>query len=1206
MHLTNSNNHLYMHRKYNTTTRESNLKCLFFSFNHILIKLLMEVSITILLLFVCNRAVYAQSTDKARLLSLLNQTEFFITAENYDKAAEVCDQAIVLFKKLGANNDLNTISKLHIISHAYSEKKMFNEAAKTESILVEIFPVAIPENIVDYALYLNDLSLYLLEDNNIILAEKNVKKALSLIKNENDVNLAVIYVRAAEIYSKTIPQRIDLSIEYQKKAVDAFSKTYGKTNSTYLDELWYLANYYEKAEDFNNACNSYLEIIHIRADDDNEQNLEIFLPLLDRIIFCSRKINNTEIEKHYKEIAFAIKVQEQGYHKAKYSCVEFPTTKDSLDYLAISKELSSFREQISQSSTNNNRKQIQNNRNSYIAKQPDTYGKAYSLSIETVRNCLINNWQNAINFGIEALRIYDTLDIITDKYVWVLCCVAEAYHELDNPAKAYDYLLQAYELRDDYLSSDNIYYNGIPSDLALYCSQLGNYRDAIKYGHLAVIAKEPYIYSDNSYGYFNSLNNLATYYGAIGDDNTELEILLHLINRAEEIDPSSLDFPESPFLYNLATSYLANGDYDHAIETGLRVKEVREQYGEKSLISNIYLLLAKIYRRKGDLKEALNYAKHANSIQQEIGGDDNLSLSNTYDFLAMIYKDMRNSEEAERMECLAINLVYNNIINNFIDLSSDDRTSYWNKFSNLFNIWYPNYFYQGKTKDASELYNKCALFAKGILLNTDTELSKLIIESGDDNAFAKYQQLLHNRSILSKIASSDNLQIKVSKDSLRAETDKIERELLKECKVFGDYTMSMRTTWQDVQDALNPNDIAIEFISFPIIDKNDTILSKTVYAAIVLRKKDNAPHFIELFDESELNVIDKNNIYNEKLYNLIWGSLDNYLSGIDNVFFSPTGKLYNINIEVLPEIVGNNNEKKYYRLSSTRLLTNKNQVYQKINEKALVYGGIKYDTSVEELIADSKKYKYDKTDYRGNIDSLDLRYGWKYLPGTLVEVNTIESTLKKVAIPIQIYTDSLGTEAAFKSHNGESSKIIHIATHGFYYAESDSTKIKKANLDYWGNQIDIHSRSYIEDYSLTRSGLLLAGCNNTLNGTKMPNDIDDGILFAKEISDMNLKNIELITLSSCDSGLGDIKGDGVFGLQRAFKKAGAQSILMSLWKVDDNATCLLMSQFYENYLIKKLSKTESLKEAQKYVRTFEDGIFEDPKYWAAFIILDAK
>lgn len=101
--------------------------------------------------------------------------------------------------------------------------------------------------------------------------------------------------------------------------------------------------------------------------------------------------------------------------------------------------------------------------------------------------------------------------------------------------------------------------------------------------------------------------------------------------------------------------------------------------------------------------------------------------------------------------------------------------------------------------------------------------------------------------------------------------------------------------------------------------------------------------------------------------------------------------------------------------------------------------------------------------------------------------------------------------------------------------------------------------------------------------------VNDGILLAKEIADMDLNGLDLIVLSACQTGLGDISGEGVFGLQRGFKKAGANTLLMSLWKVDDKATKLLMSRFYSNLIAGK-SKIESLRDAQKYVREYETEI----------------
>ena len=156
-------------------------------------------------------------------------------------------------------------------------------------------------------------------------------------------------------------------------------------------------------------------------------------------------------------------------------------------------------------------------------------------------------------------------------------------------------------------------------------------------------------------------------------------------------------------------------------------------------------------------------------------------------------------------------------------------------------------------------------------------------------------------------------------------------------------------------------------------------------------------------------------------------------------------------------------------------------------------------------------------------------------------------------------------------------------------------------------------------------------------GRSLPEGVDDGILTAKEISRLDLRGLDLVVLSACQTGLGEITGDGVFGLQRGFKKAGANTLLMSLWSVDDDATRLLMTRFYENY-ISGMTKMESLREAQTYVRDYviEKTVtvgsgkwpitamekeqarkrkpqtvvrkirpYADPRYWAAFILLDA-
>ena len=206
-----------------------------------------------------------------------------------------------------------------------------------------------------------------------------------------------------------------------------------------------------------------------------------------------------------------------------------------------------------------------------------------------------------------------------------------------------------------------------------------------------------------------------------------------------------------------------------------------------------------------------------------------------------------------------------------------------------------------------------------------------------------------------------------------------------------------------------------------------------------------------------------------------------------------------------------------------------------------------------------------------------------YLEGTKKEAENVARIIDNLTegnVNVDVFMSSDGTEGSFKKLDEKNKRIIHIATHGFY-------------------QQDGSEKRY--DNTLLRSGLLFAGANNTFRGIQIPLNVEDGILTAFEISLLDLRGLDLAVLSACQTGQGTVTSDGVFGLQRGFKKAGANSLLMSLWKVDDEATCILMTEFYKNWMDGK-SKYESLEIAKEKVRSI-DG-WEDPKYWAAFILLD--
>ena len=239
------------------------------------------------------------------------------------------------------------------------------------------------------------------------------------------------------------------------------------------------------------------------------------------------------------------------------------------------------------------------------------------------------------------------------------------------------------------------------------------------------------------------------------------------------------------------------------------------------------------------------------------------------------------------------------------------------------------------------------------------------------------------------------------------------------------------------------------------------------------------------------------------------------------------------------------------------------------------------------------------------MDSLKLRgKNISYLPGTLREVQNIKMYFEDNNITVTTFVGKAATETSVKSISNQNTSILHIATHGFYYTEPRANK--ENDLHFMIHSSD--DNRYLEERMLTRSGLLFAGANKTLKGIDIPLGNDDGILTALEISQLDLRNVNLVVLSACETGTGEIaQGEGVFGLQRGFKKAGVKSILMSLWDVNDITTEMLMTEFYKNICEGK-SKRESLRLAQKKVREYRDPdgifLFQDPQYWAGFILLD--
>ena len=510
---------------------------------------------------------------------------------------------------------------------------------------------------------------------------------------------------------------------------------------------------------------------------------------------------------------------------------------------------------------------------------------------------------------------------------------------------------------------------------------------------------------------------------------------------------------------------------------------------------------------------------------------------------------------------------------------------------------------------AVELLYDNALFRKGLLLQSSNTVKYAVYNTGDQKLIGEYETLIRheNQDVQTYAASSyypdydaflrvhelngKSVEQYFSEESARQ--NNLSSVYLKEIKLLNNEKVwsqiqllrkRFSSSWEDVSKYLKSEDAAIEFISS---NKKTLVYSvksfREQYYALILTPR-NSPVLIPV----DLGAV--GDIQDFKWHSSFWNQLRPYLGHCENIYFSPTGIMHTLPLEYGAKGNGGNSLKdyKFFRVSSTKALIPEYPRHP--IKSAAIYGGLQFDMSLKKLIAENKQYKGTVSLQRGVLRD-EREYFETLLPlkGTLKEANDIINIMEGKNIKVFPYIGESGTETSFKSLEKKDIGIIHIGTHGFF--NSEDMALKEGGFE------SISS----EEMQMNRSGLYMAGANNFILDN-IDESYDDGTLTASEISSLDLRNLDLVTLSACETGLGSVSSEGVFGLQRGFKKAGANTIIMSLWKVDDDATCLLMTEFYRNLMSGGTTKLEALQKAQETVRSRKG--WESPKYWGAFIMLD--
>lgn len=630
------------------------------------------------------------------------------------------------------------------------------------------------------------------------------------------------------------------------------------------------------------------------------------------------------------------------------------------------------------------------------------------------------------------------------------------------------------------------------------------------------------------------------------------------------------------------------------IKQSLLGDSIVENYLKRNPLSSANYLhtMATCLCNNGNYKESIKLEMDAIDIFRKMYGEDVTKYENSILNLFSCYINQKDTMHLFSIlkDTNILEVLKNEISPNILQLTSNVRSNYWKQFSKIFSDLIPIMAVLSNDPFfVCETYDLSALFSKGMLLKTESSLQSLINSHGDATLLEKYNKMLENYGKLEKLY--DKSEIDSVQSVIYIQEDEI-RQRLDQLGILNDIQVS----WKDIQKKLEAKDIAIEFITYDI----DTC--RQFNAALLLRCDYPTPQIVTIGSTDQLEEYIKNNQV-DSLYSVLWKPIEKYLDGIENIYFSPSGKLNFIPMEYLQSGDGFYMCEKYniHRLSSTQKLLSKKPDIQ--YHKAVLYGGLNYDMNLanKPLVSNEIDILYSKMD-RGLKDSLSSRNGFEPLTNTLTEVREISKILDTNNVKCVVYNGFEGVEESFKQISGAKYDIIHLSTHGMYVAVED---IKKTELAKSLRFIEPNNMSFglIEDKALARSFIVMSGGNMLAHHLIIPDGRDDGILTAQEIANMDLFGADMVVLSACQTGLGDINSEGVYGLQRGFKKAGVNTILMSLNKVDDEATKILMVEFYKNLMSGK-NKHLSLKDAQKHLRQVDNRKYDKPEYWASFIMLD--
>ena len=703
-----------------------------------------------------------------------------------------------------------------------------------------------------------------------------------------------------------------------------------------------------------------------------------------------------------------------------------------------------------------------------------------------------------------------------------------------------------------------------------------------------------------------NINDIYVYLGLAQQQQRNYEAALQTFENSKNYSAKKYGSQSIEYCYALvymADVYAAKNQLSTAEGLYKQALQIMSPQKENKAVEYAKILyqFGKLYEKSYLYQNAIPLFEECMKLRNAELGEEHPDYLAAINHLATVYQHLQLYDKAEPHFKEYIHALNKDILRKFPSLSDQQKAVFYDAIKpNIENFmryainrvglnpYVKVPAYKHSPAILGDLYD-LQLATKAILLNAGSNTRQKILSSQDTALVRKYKRWVAYKEKLAQIAMikrQDIGKLGVNVDSLQQSANSLEKELtLLSTDFAGGYASSQLPTWKDIRAKLQAQEAAVEIIQIPY--KQDT----TFYVALIIKADTkDYPEVAFWANGNDLNKKFLKTYRNAVLYQSFekgsyltyWKPIADKLKGIQKVYVSPDGAYHQISLLTLW-----NDEAQRFLLDEIQiaLLTNTKDILLPTTKGANKPTAVLIGRPSYSLVTPSETERLVKNTTRGTMREVMRGAKFSDLLGTEKEVYLIDSLLQQNKWATHKYMGKNAHELVIKrmdslllDHRQESPTILHIATHGFF----------------------VNANEELSDPML-RSGIVLAGINNFLqNGEKLHNE--DGILNAYETMLLNLSGTDLVVLSACETGLGDIKqGEGVYGLQRALRLAGAKSVMMSLWKVDDRATMLLMAKFYQE-LMQGKTKAEAFLAAQKSIKE----MYPQPRYWGAFVLVGGE